>query len=70
MIPQYVLCRTCGWRQGGLDSWNGRACKCGHASAPQTTCSACNYSGIIDRKVCPTCSGSGLVPMASASGAA
>lgn len=26
------MCNTCGWRKGGLDSWNGRACKCGNAS--------------------------------------
>lgn len=29
----HPYCNTCGWRKGGLDSWNGRACKCGH-SAP------------------------------------
>jgi hypothetical protein len=27
------MCNTCGWRKGGLDSWNGLACKCGHTSA-------------------------------------
>ena len=27
------MCNTCGWRKGGLDSWNGQACKCGHSSA-------------------------------------
>lgn len=26
------MCRECGWAQGGLDSWNGRACKCGLSS--------------------------------------
>jgi hypothetical protein len=26
------MCNICGWRKGGLDSWNGRACKCGHSS--------------------------------------
>jgi len=26
------MCNTCGWRKGGLDSWNGRACKCGNSS--------------------------------------
>jgi hypothetical protein len=24
-------CKICGWRKGGVDSWNGRACKCGHS---------------------------------------
>jgi hypothetical protein len=27
-------CKTCGWRKGGVDSWNGRACKCGHSEPP------------------------------------
>lgn len=27
------MCNTCGWRKGGLDSWNGRACKCGQSSS-------------------------------------
>ena len=26
------MCNTCGWRKGGLHSWNGRACKCGISS--------------------------------------
>ena len=26
------MCRRCGWAQGGLDSWDGRACKCGISS--------------------------------------
>jgi hypothetical protein len=26
------MCNICGWRKGGLDSWNGRACKCGLSS--------------------------------------
>jgi len=24
------FCYVCNWRKGGLDSWNGHACKCGH----------------------------------------
>lgn len=24
------FCKDCGWRKGGIDSWNGAACKCGH----------------------------------------
>lgn len=27
-------CSVCGWRKGGLDSWDGVACKCGHTSPP------------------------------------
>jgi hypothetical protein len=26
------MCKECGWRKGGLDSWNGLACKCGFIS--------------------------------------
>lgn len=26
----HPFCNTCGWRKGGIDSWDGRACKCGH----------------------------------------
>lgn len=25
-------CQACGWRKGGADSWDGRACKCGEQS--------------------------------------
>lgn len=28
------MCNTCGWRMGGLDSWDGRACKCGNVASP------------------------------------
>jgi hypothetical protein len=24
------MCHVCGWRKGGLDSWDGVRCKCGH----------------------------------------
>lgn len=27
-------CKICGWRKGGVDSWNGVACKCGHTEPP------------------------------------
>lgn len=30
----HPYCNTCGWRKGGTDSWDGVACKCGHAEAP------------------------------------
>jgi hypothetical protein len=26
------VCQSCGWRKGGLDSWNGTVCKCGHSA--------------------------------------
>lgn len=32
----HPFCNKCGWRKGGVDSWDGRACKCGH-SAPAMT---------------------------------
>lgn len=27
----HPICNVCGWRKGGVDSWDGRRCKCGHA---------------------------------------
>jgi hypothetical protein len=30
----HPFCNRCGWRKGGVDSWNGRACKCGHSEPP------------------------------------
>jgi hypothetical protein len=30
----HPFCKTCGWRKGGVDSWNGHACKCGHSEPP------------------------------------
>ena len=30
----YPFCNTCGWRKGGIDSWDGARCKCGQMSAP------------------------------------
>lgn len=32
--PLHPYCNKCGWRKGGIDSWNGRACKCGNSAAP------------------------------------
>lgn len=26
----HPYCQACGWRKGGPDSWDGKACKCGH----------------------------------------
>jgi len=25
----HPFCKACGWRKGGVDSWDGQACKCG-----------------------------------------
>lgn len=38
----HPYCGKCGWRKGGLDSWDGRACKCGD-SAPAyfQSCDGC-----------------------------
>lgn len=30
----YPFCSICGWRRGGQDSWDGKACKCGLSSEP------------------------------------
>lgn len=27
-------CSACGWRKGGLDSWDGVKCKCGFSEPP------------------------------------
>lgn len=27
----HPYCKDCGWRKGGPDSWDGKACKCGHS---------------------------------------
>ncbi len=31
---KHPFCPVCGWRKGGVDSWDGRACKCGHCAPP------------------------------------
>jgi len=33
----HPFCNTCGWRKGGVDSWNGAVCKCGHQEPPIKT---------------------------------
>lgn len=30
----HPFCNRCGWRKGGVDSWDGERCKCGHAAEP------------------------------------
>ena len=32
--PVRPYCTVCGWRKGGLDSWDGKACKCGMREPP------------------------------------
>ena len=32
--PLHPFCNVCGWRKGGIDSWDGRACKCGLSMLP------------------------------------
>jgi hypothetical protein len=32
----HPFCNACGWRKGGIDSWDGVRCKCGHAAPPMT----------------------------------
>ena len=31
-LSLHPYCNDCGWRKGGLDSWNGVTCKCGHVA--------------------------------------
>lgn len=28
--PLHPFCGTCGWRKGGIDSWDGKRCRCRH----------------------------------------
>jgi hypothetical protein len=32
--PLHPFCNACGWRKGGLDSWDGHRCKCGLYEPP------------------------------------
>lgn len=32
----HPFCKVCGWRKGGSDSWDGKACKCGLYEKPIT----------------------------------
>jgi hypothetical protein len=64
--PVYFTCRKCGWKKGpGVDSWDGRGCKCGHSDAPNYTCGACHGMGTVPYNIgtqpCSKCDGSGLV---------
>ena len=30
---RYPHCKVCGWAKGGVDSWDGKACKCKHTAS-------------------------------------
>lgn len=32
--PLHPFCNVCGWHKGGIDSWDGRRCKCGDYEPP------------------------------------
>ncbi len=32
--PLHPFCNVCGWRKGGIHSWDGRACKCRLSELP------------------------------------
>lgn len=62
---KHPFCRVCSWRKGGVDSWNGRTCKCGLSSLPYFVCDACGGLGTVPHDVgsqpCGSCDGSGLI---------
>lgn len=62
---RHPFCRVCGWRKGGLDSWDGVACKCKLRAGPFHRCGTCNGVGTVPYNIgaqhCPSCDGSGLV---------
>jgi hypothetical protein len=37
--PLHPFCNVCGWRKGGIDSWDGSRCKCGDTQ-PVIECDA------------------------------
>jgi hypothetical protein len=56
--PLHPFCRKCGWRRGGVDSWDGHACKCKISEPAYQHCTECEGKGLAS---CGTCDGSGLV---------
>lgn len=44
----HPFCMKCGWRKGGVDSWNGNRCKCGHAELPMRELTAAEFSPTRD----------------------
>lgn len=61
LVPLHPYCGRCGWRKGGQDSWNGKACKCGHFAPGFLACIPCKYTGLVAGVVCSACHGSGIV---------
>lgn len=59
------MCQTCGWRRGGVDSWDGVRCKCSLTALPLFVCDVCHGMGTvpydIGAQACPSCDGSGLI---------
>lgn len=45
------FCHTCGWRKGGLDSWDGNACKCGYRALPMAMTGEQNYDVLLTSAV-------------------
>lgn len=39
-------CHKCGWRKGGIDSWDGNKCKCGHSEPPYRECGSGYVNGV------------------------
>jgi len=58
-------CRVCGWRKGGVDSWDGVRCKCKLSAPEYHRCTRCAGLGRVPYDLgtqpCPSCDGSGLV---------
>lgn len=61
----HPYCRVCGWRKGGVDSWDGKTCKCKLRAEAYHRCSTCAGLGTVPydlgSQACPSCDGSGLV---------
>ena len=61
----HPFCRVCSWRKGGVDSWDGKACKCKLRAPMHHLCDRCAGVGSIPENIgstaCPSCDGSGLV---------
>lgn len=67
----HPFCNKCGWRKGGVDSWDGNRCKCGHAEPPIQTCFACGGLGKVPCDIgsqpCGRCEGVGILSYAKVS---
>jgi hypothetical protein len=62
---KHPFCRVCSWRKGGVDSWDGKACKCGLREEMYHRCDRCGGVGRVSYDLgsvaCSSCDGSGLV---------